>query len=132
MDFLADVANIVITEIVIDADSGRGDKPEKKSGVHGESAGRKIEGALCVEVGNASENDHENCNQGSNPEDNCEPPHRVNFSIEKKHGENSEGAKHQPGLCKAESGNQVREVLDETDKAGGNFQRAAQDELPDK
>ena len=50
LDFVADVADVVVAEIVIDADSRRGAEAKQKADREVERAGRKVERARRVEV----------------------------------------------------------------------------------
>ena len=131
-DFVADVTNIIVTEIIINADPRGRAKPEKKTERELEAIRREIESYFRIKIEQAEKYDDERCEQSSDPKRDRDFADRSDFTIEQKNGDNAHGDDKQLMLASGVRLGQHSRVIGKADVAGSNFERAAEDELPDK
>src|SRR5229473_5138793 len=129
---ISDVTNVVIAEIVVHAEAAGSAQTEEEFAGQMESARRKIKSQLPIEVQRAGDDYRRRREQRADPEAHGDFGDGIGFSIQ----EPDRGEAHAGGEQVAAKRRQVRQkvaaVLDETDEARGDFERAAENELPDE
>src|ERR1700692_3003696 len=68
LHFVADVTHVVVSEIVVNSDEGRAAPAEHKATAAGQCSGRKSEGLMRIEVGEAGYDHRYHCQHGADPE----------------------------------------------------------------
>ena len=135
--FVAQVADVVVPEEIIQPHACRRTEAEEESRTKGPGILREIEGLLGIEVKGAPHEDDGHREQNTNPEDHHHPPETGDRPPEQGHVQDAEGDHHRAALHRqrarrGHSRPQVVEVLGHADVAGGDLHGTADDELPDE
>src|SRR6266850_6006892 len=130
--FVADVADIVVAQVIVDADARRRAKPQEKADGEVERPRREIEREPGVEVQSAGHNHHDDRENRTDPQGQRNRGDGFYAAIQQCDVHEPDRGDHQHRLRRRDALPDVAEVLRETDISGRDFERAAQDELPDE
>ena len=132
LHLVADVADVVIAEVVVDADPSRRAQPEKESEREIERARREIKRNARIEVERTSQNHRQHGDQRSRPERDRNLCDRLNAAVQKRDVDDSDHGDEHDHPRSGQSRPQILGVLGEADVAGRDLEWSAQDELPDE
>src|SRR6266568_1087373 len=130
--FVTDIADVVVAEVVVDADARRCAEAEEESEREVERAGWKVEGETRIEMSGSGENHRQHCDKCADPErdgdlgDRLDPPVQQRDVDQSHHGDQRD----YPGPCQSRP--EETGVLREADVPGRDLERPAQHELPDE
>src|SRR5215510_7412624 len=139
-DLVADVADVVIAQVIVDADLRSRAESEQKSGREVERAGWKIESDFRVEMRRAGQDHSAGREQRSDPETDGDLADVLNLTVEQRDVDQADDYCHGEDVDRHPSDRHrelrrlpdVIQVLREADVARGDLQRPADDELPDE
>ena len=130
--FVTDIADVVVAQVVIDADTGRGAEAEQHAHRHRERARREVERAARIEVKRPAHDDDGGRQDRSGPERDRQRADRLDPAIQQRdvrprpHHGNADRCR------RRHVSPDVPDVVRESDVAGGDLERAAENELPDE
>src|SRR5438128_1196880 len=130
LDFVADIADIVVAEVVVDADPRRGAEAQKKTEREIESARRKVEGDPGVEVQRTGHDDHDDGDDGSHPERDGDRRNRRDPPVEECQVRDPDERHDEDRLARGEPLPDVAEVLREAEVPGRDTEGATDHKLP--
>src|SRR5262249_49367841 len=136
--FIADVADVVITQVIIDADPRGRAESEQKSGREVERAGRKIESDLRIEMSYTGQDHSAGCEQRADPEADRDFAYARDLTVEQRDVDQADDDGHGVDFDPSERRRELRrlpdviKVLREPDVTRSDLQRPADDELPDE
>src|SRR6266540_1393346 len=137
-DFVADVADVVIAQVIVDADPRSRAESEQKPGREGERAWWKIESDFRIEMRRACQDYGAGREKRSDPKTDGDLADMLNLTVEQRdidqaddnsHGVDFDSSDRRRGLRRLPD---VIHVLRESDVTRCDLQRPADDELPDE
>src|SRR5439155_15901579 len=132
LDFVADIADVVIAEVVVHADPRRGAQAQKKTEREIEGARRKVEGDAWVEVPGTRHDDHDDGDDRSSPERDRDRRDRRDPSIQERQVREPDDRHDEDRLARRDPLPYVAEVLREPDVPGRDLEGTTEHELPDE
>ena len=132
LDFVADVADVVVPEVVVDADAGGSAQPDEKTDREIERARGKIEGDRAIEVRHAGEDHRCGGEEASDPERDCQRTERSDRPVQQRKVQHTHRRRDHRVLHRREGRPEIPEVLRKADVARRDLEGTAQDELPDE
>ena len=136
-DFVPDEANVVIAEVIVNADPRGRTQTEQEPEREFESFRRKVERQPGIEMQGAGDDHRARGEQGPDPQthrdlaDGSDPPVEQRDAKNAQTHDDGRAGRRKP-VFGGDSGPQVVEILRKPDVTRGDFQRAAQYELPDE
>ena len=136
-DFVPDKADVVIAEVIVNADPCGRAQTKQEAERKFEALGRKVEGQPGIEMQRAGDDHRARGEQSPNPQAHRDLADGGNPPVEQRDAENAQTHDHsRTGRRKSvfgrDTGPQVVEILRKADVTRGDLQRPAQDELPDE
>ena len=131
-DLVADVADVVVAEVVVDRDEGGAAQAEDEPAVEGKGAGGEVERPRGIEMAQATGEDGHHRRHRSRPQRHRDPAQERDPPREQDDGEQTDARAHEAITALGEPGPEVAGVLAEADEPGGDLQGAAEHERPDE
>src|SRR5215510_4075791 len=128
-DLVADVADVVIAQVIVDADPRSRAESEQKPGREVERAWWKIESDFRIEMRRACQDYGAGREQRSDPETDGDLADMRNLTVKQRDVENADGNDDENGRRIFPD---VPEILRKADITRSDLQRPADDELPDE
>src|SRR2546430_14258325 len=132
LDFVADIADVVVAEVVVDADPRRGAEAHEETQGETERTWWKVEGDPGVEVPRTGDDDHDDGDDRADPERHGDGRDRRKPPVEERQVGEPDDRHDQHRLARRNPLPEVAKVLREADVAGRDLEGAAEHELPDE
>ena len=130
--FVADVTDVVVAQVVVDAHARRRAETEEEPGGEVEGSLWKVEGDGRVEVERAGDDHGQRREEGADPQRDRERADGIDAPVEQRDVDDADQCRQPDGARARKVRQDVPRVVGKADVAGGDFERAAQDELPDE
>src|SRR4030095_72520 len=132
LHLIADVADVIVAQIVVNADARGRAKADKKSERKVKRPGWKVERNPGVELSQPGNDYGRRGEEAADPQRDRQRPKRSDGPIQQGQVQNTDTRSHQRKLPRRQRGPQVAEILEKSDVPRCNLERAAQNELPDE
>ena len=132
LHLVADVADVVVAEVVVNADPRRGAETDEKADRERERARREIERHVAVEVAHAGHHHRDRGDNRPHPQRDRDRPNRADPAIQQHDVDDADGDGDADQSARRQAVPDVAEILRKPDVAGRDLERPAQDELPDE
>ena len=131
-DLVADVADVVVAQVVVDRDEGRAAQAEHEAAVEVEGPGGEVERARGVKAREAGGHHRQHRRHRPHPQRHRQAAEERDPPRQQDDGEQARGRAHVAAPPAGEARPQIACVLPEADEPGGDLERSAQHERPDE
>src|SRR5262249_59243137 len=131
-NFVADITDVVIAEIIKADDSRRRPQSQETPEREIERVGRKIKGDTSLKIKESTQDHRKGRENSSDPQTNGQLADKGNAAVKQSDIQNAQRHDHTKRLGMSNIFPDVAEILREADVTRSNLQRPAQGELPNK